>query len=355
MVLDVADRRPVWAMPSWVPEQVRAAVPQGWDVFVPPVQSDGSGDGATRDAPEVLEAVREAEIYFGFGVSEGVLQAAPKLRWVHSAAAGVGRSLSPTMLAGEVVFTNSAGIHAAPIAETVLAMLLHFGRGLDFAVEGQKRGVWWQEPYFAADCPLFEVADATVGIVGFGGIGKEVARRVAALGARVVGLKRKSPVPADSALEPVGGGASLAPRIEVLSGPGGLGRLLDEGDVLVVTAPETAETRGLIDAAALARLRPGALVLNVSRGSLIDESALLGALQSGRLRAAGLDVFWEEPLPEGHPLWTLSNVVLTPHVSGVTRGFWRRETDLILRNLERYLAGVPADQWENVVDKRAGY
>ena len=234
-------------------------------------------------------------------------------------------------------------------------MILHFSRGLDFAVEGQRRREWWKAPYYVADAPLFELADATVGIVGFGGIGKEVARRVASLGARVLALKRKPPSHEDAALEPVGGGESLASRIEVMHGANGFERLLDESEVLVITAPETPQTIGLIDAAALARLRPGALLVNVSRGTLVEEAALVEALSTGRLRGAGLDVFREEPLPADSPLWDLPNVVLTPHVSAVTRGFWRRETDLILRNLQRYLAGTPVDQWENVVDKRAGY
>jgi phosphoglycerate dehydrogenase-like enzyme len=259
------------------------------------------------------------------------------------------------MLDSPVIFTNSAAVHAPPIAETVLAMILHFGRGLDFAVEGQRRREWWKAPFYASDAPLFELAQATVGIVGFGGIGKEVARRVTALGARVVALKRRTPGPGDAALEPVGGGASLQSRIELVHGPAGFEILLDRADVLVVTAPETPETVGMIDRAALDRLRPGALVVNVARGKLIEEAPLLEALATGRLRGAGLDVFWEEPLAPGHPLWALPNVMLTPHVSGVTPGFWRRETDLILRNLDRYLAGAPTEEWENVVDKRAGY
>jgi phosphoglycerate dehydrogenase-like enzyme len=259
------------------------------------------------------------------------------------------------MLGGRVVFTNSAGIHAAPMAETVLAMILYFGRGLDFAVEGQRRAEWWQEPYFEVASPIVELADATVGILGFGGIGKEVARRVAALGARVVALKRKPPSPADAALEPVSGGVSLAPRIEVLHGAAGLDRMLGESDILVVTAPETAETRGLMDRDALRRMRQGALLVNVARGRIVDEAALVDALAAGRLRGAGLDVLPREPLPPEHPLWKLPNVLLTPLVSGVTRGFWRRETDLILRNLQRHLAGAPVDEWENVVDKLAGY
>lgn len=355
MVLDLADVRPIWAMPEWVPERIRDALPEGWEVVATEGGADGSGDGVPRVTPETLELLRGADIYFGFGIPEALLQAGEGLRWVHSAAAGVGGSLSPTMLERDVIFTNSAGIHAAPMAETVLAMILHFARGMDFGVEGKRQGAWWPAPFLAADSPLFEVSDATVGIVGYGGIGREVARRVVALGARVLALKRRPPSPDDARLEPVGGGAPLPDRIELLHGRQGLERLTAESDVVVVCAPETAETRGLLDAAAIGRMRRGALLVNVARGALVDEEALCEALSSGRLRGAGLDVFRKEPLPEGHRLWSLPNVLITPHVSGVTRGFWRRESDLILRNLRRYLADEPPSHWENVVDKRAGY
>jgi phosphoglycerate dehydrogenase-like enzyme len=355
VVLDMADRRPIWAMPEWVPERIRAVLPDGWEVLVPPVESDGSGDGLMRAAPDVLDAVSEAQVYFGWGIAEALLEAGPRLEWVHSAVAGVGKSLSPTMLASPIVFTNSAGVHAEPVAEAVLAMILHFGRGFDFAVTAQRRREWWKQPYYEADTPLFELPEITVGILGYGGIGKEVARRVAALGARVVALKRRPPTAEDAALTPVGGGASMASRIEVLHGAEGLDRLLATSDVLVISVPETAETRGLVDEDALSRLRSGALLVNVARGSIVDEDALLRALASGRLRGAGLDVFWREPLPPEHPLWELPNALVTPHVAPVTHGFWRRESDLMVRNLERYLARLPADEWENVVDRRAGY
>lgn len=354
-VLDMADLRPIWAMPDWVPERIRAVLPADWDLFVSHEGKDGSGDGVTRAGPEVLSALRDSEIYLGWGIPEAILEAGLGLRWVHTAVAGVGGSLTPAMVERPVVFTNSAGIHAAPVAETVLGMILYFARGFDFAVEGRRRGEWWQDPYYAADAPLFELADATVGIVGYGGIGKEVARRVAALGARVIGLKRTEPSRADAALEPVGGCGSLAGRIELVRGDEGLARLMSESSVVVIATAETDETKGLVDGAALARLPNGALLVNVARGSIVEEEALLDALRTGRVRGAGLDVFWEEPLQEGHPLWEMPNVLLTPHVSAVTRGFWRRETELIIRNLERYLAGEPVDGWENVVDKRAGY
>jgi phosphoglycerate dehydrogenase-like enzyme len=178
---------------------------------------------------------------------------------------------------------------------------------------------------------------------------------VASLGARVVALKRSAAEPNENALAPVYGSGSLAERIQVLRGESALEALLERSDVIVVSAPETPETRGMIGERELGSMKRGALLINVSRGRLIDEAALVKALGEGRLRGAGLDVFAEEPLPPDHPLWRLPNVLITPHVSGVTRRFWRRETDLILRNLGRYLNGSPVDAWENVVDKRAGY
>jgi phosphoglycerate dehydrogenase-like enzyme len=299
--------------------------------------------------------VPAAEIYFGYGIPAALLDAGPELRWVHSGAAGVAKSLTPEMLASPVTFTNSAVVHGPPIAETVLAMILFFGRGLDYAAEGKRRGAWWQDPFYSADTPLGELARSTVGLIGFGGIGKEIARRVASLGARVIALKRRAPTPADHELAPVFGEGSLAGALEVVRGEEALDALLRRSDVVVVTAPETPDTRGMIGGRELGLMKPGALVINVSRGRLIDEAALVAALGEGRLRGAGLDVFAEEPLPSDHPLWRLPNVLITPHVSGVTRGFWRRETDLILRNLRRYLDAAPAEAWENVVDKRAGY
>jgi phosphoglycerate dehydrogenase-like enzyme len=354
-ILDMMDRRPIWAMPEWVPTRIRDALPEGWELVVVDEETDGSGDGAARVSPTVLEAVADAEIYFGYGIPAELLERGPKLKWVHSGAAGVGGSLTPAMLSSPVVFTNSAGVHAPPMAETVIAMLLYFGRGLDFAVDAQRRAEWTAEPYYVADAPLGELSDATIGIVGFGGIGREVARRVASLGARVIAAKRSPAQPGEANLEPVAGGGVLGSRIEIVWGASGLDAVYRESDAVIVAAPDTPETRGMIDAEALRRMKRGAVLVNVARGRLVDETALIEALREGAIRGAGLDVFSREPLPDDSPLWSMSNVVMTPHVSAVTRGFWGREAGLILRNLERFLTGVPVEGWENVVDKEAGY
>lgn len=353
-VLDMADRRPIWAMPDFVPGRIRGALPDDWELVVLDEETDGSGDGATRVSDAVLTAVADADVYSGYGIPAELLDAGSNLRWVHSGAAGVGSSLSPTMLESPVVFTNSAGIHAPPMAETVLAMLLFFGRGVDIATESKRRAEWSAESYYVAGAPLSELSFSTVGIVGFGGIGREVARRVVSLGAHVIATKR-TVRPGDDELGPVYGEGSLADRIEVLEQEAGFDRLLRESDAVVVTAPDTPETRGLIDADALATMKESAVLVNVARGRLVDEAALVDALQRGRIRGAGLDVFTKEPLPPESPLWAMPNVLMTPHVSAVSRGYWEREVSLIVRNLERFLADRPPTEWENVVDRRAGY
>jgi phosphoglycerate dehydrogenase-like enzyme len=256
------------------------------------------------------------------------------------------------MLASPVLFTNSAGVHAPPMAETVLAMILFFGRGLDLAVRSQRLGRWDKDAFYRAGAPVGELAGATVGIVGFGGVGREVARRVVALGARVIALVRDPPRAGLANLEALVGEGRLGERIDVLHGEGGLDTVLRASDILVIAAPETADTRGMIDAQALERMKEGALLVNVARGKLVDEAALVRSLESGRLRGAGLDVFAREPLPQGHPLWSLPNALITPHVSAVTRSFWDRETALMTENVRRYLGG---ETLLNLVNKQAGY
>ncbi len=349
------DRRPIWAMPEWVPERIRAVLPHDWQLVVIDEETDGSGDGRGRVTAAVLDAVAAAEIYFGYGIAAELIEAGRALRWVHTGAAGVGKSLTPAMLSSDVVFTNSAEVHAEPIAEYVIAMILFFGRGLDFAVTNQRTSSWSADAYYRDEAPLNELSTSTVGIIGYGGIGKEVARRVASLGARVIALKRSSPGPEDAALTAVGGGASLAADIDVVHGAEGLDRVLSESDVLVLAAPETERTRGMIDADAFRRMKSGALLINVARGKLVVEDALVAALRDGRLRGAGLDVFAKEPLAADHPLWALPNVLITPHVSAVTRGFWARETALIRHNVDCFLRGAAATEWRNRVDKDAGY
>ena len=349
LVLDMKDRRPVWARPDWFVGHLQDALPDDWKIVVIEEDSDGSGDGSARVSAGVLAAVRDARAYLGFGIAAEVLTEGRALEWVHTGAAGVGKSLTPEMLASPVRFTNSAGIHAIPMAETVLGMILYFARGLDFAVAGMREGRWSTDSFYEAESPIRELSQSVVGIIGVGGIGRAIALRAAAFGAGVIGLRR-SPVPQGET--PAWAGEAGPGEIRVVSGEDGFAEVLSESDYLVLSAPATAETEGLISRDAIAALRKGAVLINVSRGSLVDEDALLDALRSGHVRGVGLDVFAREPLAHGHPLWGLPNVLLTPHVSAVTRTFWRREADLILKNLDHLLAGEPL---RNEVDKVRGY
>lgn len=339
-VLDMySSRAPVWSMPPEHVERVRAALGAGWEWVALQEEVDGSGDGRARASGPLLAAIADAEIYGGFGIARDAFRAARRLRWVHTGTAGVGSSLFPEMVESEVVFTNSAGVHGAAVAEHALAMMLHFARGLDLAQAARRRRRWIKDEMQAADSPVTELSNATVVVVGFGGIGREIGRRCRALGMRVVGVRRR----------PAAGEDPDAHRV---LGAAGLDDALAQADYVVLAVPHTPETDALLDAARIARLKPGAVLVNVCRGNVLDEQALLAALRAGRLRGAGLDVFREEPLPPENPLWDEPRVCLTPHTASVTPRFWDRETDLLCDNIGRYRAGAPL---RNVVDKRAGY
>jgi phosphoglycerate dehydrogenase-like enzyme len=341
LIVNMRDPRPVWQIPDWAITEIRAAAADHFEVVVVEAPADGRGDGGA--APEeALRAVEGAEVHVGFGFPAPLLEAArrggDRLRWVHSGSAGVGGALHPGMLASSIILTNSAGIHAQPMADTVLAMILHFARGLDLAVQAQAQRRWAKAAFEDTHSPVRELAGSVVGIIGYGGIGRAVGERAAALGMRVVGYRRK-----------MGDGAD---GVEIVAGGDGLRRLLEQSHFVVLAMPRTAETERFLDAEKLAMLRPDAVLINVGRGELVDEEALHAALVEGRIRGAGLDVFQQEPLPPDSPFWDLPNVLITPHVSATTGNFWRRQVDLIVENIRRYLADEPL---LNTVDKQAGY
>lgn len=342
-VLNLTDARPAWRIPEESLEAITSAFPSNWDVVVVTSAVDGRGDGGSVST-EALAAVTGAEVCIGYGMPHELFVAATvdddsALRWVHTATAGVGSLLYPEMVTSPIVLTNSAGIHAPPIAETVMAMVLHFARALDVAVEARARRAWGSERIEQDVGLAREIVGATLGIVGLGGIGREIAWRAHALGMHVIGVRRSH--------------AETPENVEMVTGDGALLTLLARSDFIVICVPSTPETRGMIDARELAAIRSGAVLINVSRGDIIaDEQALARALAEGRLRGAGLDVFHVEPLPASSPLWDPPNVLITPHVSGATDRFWERETALIVENVRRYLGGEPL---KNVVDKRRGY
>ena len=340
LVADLAATAPAWRLPPEGADSIRRAAPTGWrtDVVAAPTVSDG--DGGTAPSAEALAAIRDAEVYFGFGISRALFVAARRLRWVHSAAAGVGSALFPEMLASDVVLTNSAGVHAIPIAEHAIGGILHFLRGFDVAIERQRSNTWDRDAFVGADTPMRELRGSRVLILGAGGLGGEIAQRCAAFGARCIGVRRRPELGAPEGFERVVGTESLDDE-------------LPDADILVLAAPSTSQTRAIISRARLALLPRRAIVVNVARGTLIDEEALADQLDAGALRGAVLDVTAREPLARESRLWQLRSVLLTPHVSGVSpAGFWERELALFVDNWRRYVAGQPL---RNVVDKHEGY
>lgn len=241
-----------------------------------------------------------------------------RLEWLHSASAGVDHEVFHRFLERGVRLTTSSGAHAVPIAQTVMLYLLALSRDLPGWLAAQRAHRW--EPR-----AIHDLQGDRLAVVGLGPIGLEIARLAAALRMDVVGLRRRPR------------GDEPCPTLALDRLP----ELLGSVDWLVLALPLTPETRHILDAEALALLRPEARVINIGRGALIDEAALAAALRDGRLAGAGLDVFEVEPLPEGSPLWELPNVILTPHSSGTNPGNDHRAAAIFLENLRRFQAGEP--------------
>jgi phosphoglycerate dehydrogenase-like enzyme len=338
LVLDLSSQRPVWQPPGSFVSALETAGGKEWRVTSVQSPSDSDGDGS-GGSPEAVAVAAGAEVYIGWGIPESVLAAGRgTLRWVHTAAAGVGGSLTAALRDSGAVFTNSAGVHGEPIAEWVVAALLHFFRGMDLAAVAQRERRWAKNDFTGLPVELRELAGSRVAVYGLGGIGRAVAHRLAGLGVEVRAVRRR----------PALGGL---PGVSAV-GPGQADWALEGAASLVVSAPLTDHTRAAIGARQLGLLANGAVLVNVSRGPIVDEAALLEALDSGKLRGAALDVFNQEPLAPEHAFWGHPRVLVHPHVAAVTPGFWARQQALVLDNWTRLREGR---ELVNVVDLSAGY
>jgi len=290
---------------------------------------------------ELEEAMAEAEVLLGFwGPAlmelypdpQALRERAPHLRWIQLTSAGVDRAARSGLLESDLMVTNASGLHATPIGEYVMLQMLMFAKGAHRFVRAQERREWqrWMPQ---------ELYGKTVGIVGMGHIGAEVARLSLAFGCRVIATRRSAAERHDE------GGVDVLPASE-------LPTLLAESDFVVLSMPLTEETRNMIGEAELRAMKPTAVLINIARGAVVDEAALVRALKDGTIAGAGLDVFEEEPLPEGSELWGLENVILSPHISGGTEIYNKRATDIFRENLRRYLAGEPLI---NLADRNRGY
>jgi phosphoglycerate dehydrogenase-like enzyme len=302
---------------------------------------EGLADGPVDDVEVLLRGWLVAEAF------DRLLARAPHLTWVHSATSGVERALTPAALARDVVVTNARGVFSRPIAEHVLLMILAVSRHLPQLLELQHERTW--QPLEGR-----ELRELTIGIVGYGSLGQAVASLASAFGARVIAMRRHP----DAGNEPPGGrindgdGFPFDPIVDRLVGPEGLHDLLAASDIVVLAAPLTAETEGLIDEAAVASIKRDAWLINVARGRLIDDTALIRALRDNRIGGAALDTFRDEPLPPASPYWALPNVIVTPHTAWSSARVLDRSIDLFCDNLVRFSRGEPL---RNVVDPAAGY
>jgi len=307
-------------------DAIRAAAPGARLVAV---SADGHADEPLGDVEVLLHGRIAPEAL------DRVLARAPRLRWIHSAAAGVERVLTPAVRARGIVVTNARGVFSRPIAEYVLLMILAVSRRLPELAALQAERTW--QPLEGR-----ELQELTVGVVGLGSIGRVVADIASSLGCRVIATRRQTAAR---------GGEPIPPGVTVLAA-GALPLLLATADFVVLAVPLTAETDGLIDAEALGRMKRTAWLINVARGRLVDERALVGALMEGRIGGAVLDTFQEEPLPPDSPLWDLPNAIVTPATSWSSGPVLDRSVELFCENLRLHAAG---ERLINVVDPAAGY
>jgi phosphoglycerate dehydrogenase-like enzyme len=315
---------PVWTIPAGESRRIAAALPDDEVIDV-------------RDEAARSPAIATADVVFAARLSAAEFDQAARLRWVHSPAVGVGSILSDALVKSAVAVSNSRGIHSEAIAEHAIALMLALRRRLHIAVRRQEERQWAQAEISAQCSP--PLSETSLLVVGLGTIGARVAGLASGLGLRVTGIRRRVDQP------PPPGVAKVLPISR-------LREALREADVVVLTLPGTRETRALIGSAELAAMKASAILVNVSRGALIDEQALVRALSERRITAAGLDAFQQEPLPAEHPFWGQPNVLLSPHTAVFAGAFWPPVVDLFLENLGRFKR---CDALMNPVDKQAGY
>ena len=316
-------------------DRIRAAAPGSRIVTL---SVEGLSDDPVDDVEVLLHGWLSADAF------DRLLARAPRLVWVHSASAGVERALTPASRERGIVITNARGVFSRPIAEYVMMMILAVRRKLPGLLELQRERTW--QPLEGG-----ELRDVTVGIVGLGSIGRAVGALATAFGCRVVATRRRpdGPTGAPESAREFSFGEAMLDRV---GGPETLPALLAESDFVVLAAPLTAETENMIDAETLAAMKPGSWLINVARGRLIDERALIRALRDGPMGGAILDTFRDEPLQPSSPFYDLPNVIVTPHTSWSSSRVLDRSVELFCDNLRHFAAGEPL---LNVVDPRQGY
>jgi phosphoglycerate dehydrogenase-like enzyme len=315
----------LWHAPSWIRERLHQDFPG--HTFI-----------QLQNYDRVPEEISDTDVFIGWSLRPEQFADARKLRWIHSPAAAVHQLMYPELIKSSVALTNSTGIHGPVVAEHAIAVLLALAKRLPQAMQYQTKHEWSQDQLWHGSPPPREVSDSTVLIVGMGSIGREFAARAKALGMKILAI-RENPAKGLEGADAVYGSSQID-------------EILPQADYVLLCTPVTPATTGIMNAARLSKMKPDAYLINVARGPLIDESALLDALQHRRIAGAALDVFNEEPLPANSPFWSLDNILITPHTAAVTDRLWERHYRLIVDNMKRFLAGQPL---MNQVDKHRGY
>jgi len=297
---------------------------------------DGLPHIVVNCAGPLSEEAKQAEVIMHwFGprtLLENAFHACEKVHWVHSRSAGLDNVLFPELVQSAVPLTNGSGVFSQSLGEFTLAAILYFAKDFRRMLRNQEAGRWEQ-------FDVEEISGQTVGIVGYGDIGRAVASRTHAMGMRVLGLKRHPPAVSD-------------PFVDRFYRTPELAEMLGLCDYVVIAAPLTAETHHMIGDAAFAAMKPNAVVINIGRGPVIDQAALMRALTQGKIKGAGLDVFEKEPIPEGDPIYKLENVLVSPHSADHTKDWLNQAMEFFIAQYERFCKGQPL---ENVVEKHLGY
>jgi phosphoglycerate dehydrogenase-like enzyme len=287
---------------------------------------------------EMLPELPDTDIFVGAVIRPEHVKQAPKLKWIHSTSAGIGQLTYPEIKDAGIVVTNASGVFSVPMAEHTIGLILALARNFPDSTRQQDQKIWSQQFLWDRPQHLTEINGTTLLIVGFGSIGREIARRAAALEMKVIGVTRSGQ-----------GDRTHTQQIVPLEK---LNEVLPEADYVVLCAPETTETRTLFDLKRFIQMKRGARLINLGRGSILDEAALARSLESGHLGGAAVDVTDVEPLPPESPLWTAPNLLITPHTSAISNRLWPRETDLLVKLLECWFDGR---ELFNVADLTKGY
>lgn len=283
--------------------------------------------------------IADADVLFTQSLTAEQFLSAKKLRWIHSPAAAVHLFMYPELINSDVILTNARDVHAPVVAEQVMAMMFAIARRIPESVRFQLKHVWAQGIFWDEGLSPTELGGATLGLVGLGSIGRNVASRASAMGMKVIAVREHA-------------GRPKPEHVDEVLPTSQLDKLLSRSDYVVLSPPVTPATRGMIGRAQLAAMKKDGYLINVGRGPLVDEAALIEALREHRIAGAALDVFDQEPLPPDSPLWDLENLLILPHTGGMTNKMWDRHYAVFAENLRRFLSHQPLLA---VVDKKLGY